>query len=350
MKFVIISKDRACQADALIRSMRRFENLSRPEIYVIYGASTEVYARGYERLKLINQNVRRIQGSSAVKVINDNGNIRHQLKHIMDFMDDTTCLLTDDCIFFRNPDVCTNYIGRELKNNHNLYSFSYRLGLNTVVQDYIRNIEQPKIQHYKELDDSNTITYNYKHFHPETNYGLHFGWDGMCYETKVLKGIFKLNDISNYISNHHAIYPQQVENFKARQRDYEKKELMACNKHSSLICMNYNSTHPHAPFNSYPLEFLNDKFLNGYQINLDSIDFSNINSCHQNFKFDFEKINEEYLASDSVPEVVTFNGFGSVDFERVRRAIREIRRPSTDIVLDASNEPVDNDLGDDLDD
>lgn len=295
MKFIILSKDRAFQTDALIRSMRRFSNLASTNIYVLYNASSLEYQEGYNRLDTISQNNTRINGYNKVIFVRENDNLRQSLKSLMDYMDDTTCLLTDDCIFFKNPEVCTNYIGRELKNNPKLFSFSYRLGLNTVVQDYSRNTYQPRIQYFLELDGSETILYNYKHFHPETNYGLHFGWDGMCYTTALLRNIFK-KDISNLITNPHAIYPQQVENYMSRCRDGEKKELMGCNKHSSLICMNYNSTHPHANFNSYPLGILNEKFLSGQQLNLNSIDFSKVNSCHQNFRFNFEDIPSELLS------------------------------------------------------
>lgn len=285
MKFLIISKDRACQAHALINSIQKYidantKYLSNVQIFVVYKASSEAYLRGYEILQSISHNTLFLQEEDS---------LQQTLLQSMDYMDDVTCLLTDDCMFFRTPPSTIKEIEWVLHQS-DIFTFSYRLGLNTTVQNYEHNILQPSIQqHMLFINNNDLICYNYKDHHKETNYGLHFGWDGMCYNTSMLRELFDY-DLVGKASNPHAIYPQQLENYMSQLRDYEEKTNIACNISSSLICMNYNSTHPHANFNTVSLEYMNHAFLTGQQIDIDSINFYNVNSCHQNLPFSFKKV------------------------------------------------------------
>lgn len=256
---LILTRNRACQSRLLLESLKaNATGIFEP--YLLYKADSSEYQRAYNML--------------SQDIVGTNFLIEKDLlDEIYFFLENIAgshvAFFMDDCIFYRE----LRKTARELVDlfDDNTWSLSLRLGYNTTENNkkQIKPIQQ----------EDGFLKYNFKNHDATDNYGFTFSWDGHIYNTEKLLKFFDRNDFSN-TTNPDAILPQRIENFSTHNRDKIEEELVCCPKHSHVVCMNYNTTHPKANFNYYPIEELNQKYLTGKIIDYQTINFDEITGTH----------------------------------------------------------------------
>ena len=261
---LILSKNRASQLRLLLESLY-FNATGIFDPYVLWTANTSSFEAGYKKLISEFNNVRFARESYML----------HNIYNFLDFWkNEHFALFMDDCIFYKPLRLSPEEIKANIDDD--TWCLSLRLGLNTT-KDAKKDLE-PVHQ------DDNFIKYKFKEHDPYDSYGFCFSWDGVVYKTQDVLDLFNRDDFTN-TNNQWAILPQKIENFTSNNRDKIPKNMMSCLNHSCVVSMNYNSTHPAANFNGYPLDELNSHYLNGNIIDIKTFNFNDITSTHESRPF-----------------------------------------------------------------
>ena len=257
LNFVIFSKDRACQLDLLLRSIRQnCETI--PQLYnvnVLYNFSS-THEESYQ--ELINE-------YTKVNWIKE-FDFERQTKEL--FNNNKVCLLTDDTVFFKN----FRYIQTEPDE-----TFSFRLGYNTLVQDFHNNTIQPMLKPL-EYNGFNIIKWNPNDYPPYCNYGYPFSFDGHVYSGGSLFKILKDSSFKN---------TNEIVGILHSKRSFITK--IVANTHSSCVNVpanNLSGLTEAGKYHAYSTNELRDLYLSGKRIRLDSF-HKPILGCHQEFVFSF---------------------------------------------------------------
>lgn len=255
MNIVIFSKDRAAQLDLLIQSIYKF--VCNPNIFVIYKYSEEKYQTAYNILSNKYSNI----------ILIKEYELREELIDIIDELDRTTCLCTDDSVFFRElPKI--NYEQLLIDNNCN--SFSTRSGLNTLQQCHWKPIFQKPINNLS--TDHNFLKWKWSEHDYRTDYGRPMSIDGNIFLSSKLHKILKETNWDN------------PRNLDAIMHDDFGEHIMSFH-HSVLTCIPWNLVAPgnadnYGLFHKHHQSDINNNYLNGKTIQLDKLDFSNVYSSH----------------------------------------------------------------------
>lgn len=254
---LIFSKDRACQLDALLNSIDKYL----PKwfnIFILYKTSSDRYDIAYEELKLTY--------NKAV-FIKENNFYKDSMQIISDSKTNHLCFSTDDMVIFKNPDTLVEEILPKYKNT----TFSLRLGFNTSVQDCHKGLSQFPLNLY--VDKKNFIEWNSNNYPAIFNYGYPLAVDMHIFDKNCMTDI--LNEIEFKNSNELESKLQNYRNYIYNISSY---------KHSIAVNIPCNNISNYTLANnifSYSLESLNDAFLNGKRICIDSISKNKIVGCHQ---------------------------------------------------------------------
>lgn len=278
------TKNRASQCRLMLESINR----NAPGVFqpnILWKADPK-YVVGYE--KLMSEQWVKDMGTTFIEETD-------LIKQFYLFLANTKylALFMDDCIFYNKFPDDAEYLEWIL--NDQTWCVSLRLGFNTVIQDYITGEMQQELIQDRAMnkDEKQLFTYyNFKDYHPHKNYGFHFSWDGVIYRSKDILNIFAGTDFTQ-TSNQWAIAPQRIENYMMNRRDQVPYKFMACPQHSYVVCMNWNCTHPFAKTGvkfGGGMEEMQELYMNDYVVDLDSIDFSNVKSCHEELSFTYRKI------------------------------------------------------------
>ena len=141
--FIIFSKNRASQLDLLLRSIKKMikGNFS---ISVIFKYSNDNFLRGYEKLKILHENVDFLSEKE--------GKLKFQILNLVENSDSKyISLLVDDIVFINKFEII-----QILKPLKNLDTFSLRLGEN-IKWSYSNN----KIQNQPKFDLKNMRNHNF---------------------------------------------------------------------------------------------------------------------------------------------------------------------------------------------
>jgi hypothetical protein len=272
MKLLIPSLDRAPQLDLLLSSLQ--ENLAdynNLEITVLYQTSSGDFTKGYQKLQS--------ECPLSVKWVKET-NFEQQVKDFFRFSQ-YICLLTDDCIFYRPYEV-------SIKDTLDLITddvlcFSWRLGLNTTTQYYVTGQQQEHLSRlgYKcfDVDNNPFIKWNWKIRPQQRNYGYCFSLDGHIYFGNEIYELFKDLPFHN---------PRSLESKMVRpeMREGLQRKYMVAHRYGHIFVNTINCCQkekiPAGTIYSYPLEDLNNKYLNGYRIDLAGFDFDDsvTSGCH----------------------------------------------------------------------
>lgn len=267
INIIIFSKDRACQCDLTLTSLfKNGENLG-DNISVLYTGSDQSYFDGYNKLiKKWNGNVNFIKQS----------NFKDNLISLV-----STTLFPFNC-FFTDDDIVYRYVqdidtALSVLDNNQVCAFSLRIGNNTIIQDYHRNVPlpQPEITHY-----DNIHMWKWRLALPNTNYSYPLSVDGH---------ILKTEDISRLLNKFDYDNPNSFEG-RIQQFNNELSPLMASFNQSVIVNTPINRVQD-AYTNLAGVKYgvdsktLNDLWLQDYSINLEDIDFSNIYCSHQELPF-----------------------------------------------------------------
>lgn len=275
LQAIIISKDRACQLDALLQSIQRFTpNLFRIRVNFVY--SNKDYLEGYERLIRKHPDVdfwleRSLKNDFVDAIERSPSNI--------------FTIFTDDCLFFRPVQASAKDIQELFNFDRTLFCFSFRLGLNTVIQDYATGRLQPPLT--DTFSFRQFIGWDWRRRSPTDNYGYPIHMDGATYVRDDILPATKALDFSTFRSWEGTLAIDG-------RRQFEHQPLMASFENSVLVNIPTNGVQvPPIPCGTkYPISCneLNERFLAGEVIDFDRMDFREIRGAHQELELKFSNV------------------------------------------------------------
>lgn len=264
---IIFSKNRACQLNLLLDSLNNNAPLLFDKIHVLYKAESD-YDLGYEKLK------KRRTGINFHKETN----FRHDLFNLIDDEIEATTFMVDDAVVFkkilnRKIDIIKPVI-------EDFIIFSLRLGKNC-------NYSHPADLHYELGEhevDGEYMTFDYT-MQQNSDFGYPLSTDGHIFNTIIIKDLLNQIDFYN---------PNTLESFLQRfvVRNLIPK-IVKCFTESKLVSIPVNLVN-NTFKNRNGLEFgisekeLNDKYLGGEIIDLESLDFRDVNGPHKEIKYEFK--------------------------------------------------------------
>lgn len=267
INLIVWSKDRACQLDALLRSIEKYA----PGIfdpYIVYIASSKEYGMAYGQLQ--NEMMEKDQYCLLV----DEKNFYSDTMMGLEFNENPYCAFcTDDTLLFRD---CSTFKPSMLDD---IPIFSFRYGLNTIVQDYHTGRKQPPLRNFK--DEGDTIVWKWSDYIPTDNYGYPFGLDLHVYRSDLI--IKTLGNTQFNTSN-------QLETILFHRR-LQAPQLIRSFRYSAAVNVpvnNISGVTRSGETYSYTIEELNQQFLDGRRINIDKIVPTTIVGSHQELPLELE--------------------------------------------------------------
>lgn len=270
---IIFSKNRACQLDLLLRSMK--QNLPNfNQIFILYHATTPEFEVGYSLLKYKFNNCVFIQQAmfqqDTLELLNA---ISINSKYV--------CFFVDDNIIYRSSDIDYEFIDKVFS-IPDLTCFSMRLGTNTIIQDQYSNQYAifPENFLVGSINGVNVLLWNWKSITDCGNFGYPFSVDGHIYKTEDLIPLLD--------------YEFDTPNAFEGRFDKTKftTNIMACLENSILVNNPLNivgsSNNNAGWWYGHTLEKLNEKYLDNHQISLNSIMKRKIVAAHQEMEIEYE--------------------------------------------------------------
>lgn len=264
MNIIIFSKDRPCQLELFLRSVKKyFKEFSQYNFKVLYTYSDSNFEEGYKKLF-------KIHNDDNISYIKEGNKFKDSLLKIIDKEKDYSIFFVDDIIF---------------KNKFTLNSKQFKL---FTLDDNILTLS---------LRLHNNLTYCYPariHMNPpkfESN--MSFRWRGQPgdygYPMSLDGHFFRTKDILTFLKSLPYNNPNSLESYLSMYPLNRPK--MICFEESIIMNLPINKVQN---FNqnvhgNISAKFLNDKFLENYIIDLEPFDgFKNM-SCHQEVEIKFIK-------------------------------------------------------------
>lgn len=259
---IVWSRDRACQLDLLLRSIKKNADLFK--VSVLY-LSSDSHKKSYEKLISEHPDVTFMQES----------NFRLDTLSLVERCDKYVCFSTDDMVFYRESPYSIKMLEPFLPSYNSVFSF--RLGLNTIKQDIHNNTYQPALNNYSTIND-NIIGWQTRYYHPLYNYGYPIALD---------THIFPISSFLPIMKNCSWVNSNTLEG--AMQLSSYKYEFMFSFKESISVNIPVNNMSQFTisgQKHNYSTEYLHDMYMSGKKI---SLDFSKekIIGCHQELGFEF---------------------------------------------------------------
>lgn len=274
---LVLSKDRSCQLDLLLRSIQQnAPNLF--DITVIFTYSNENFYRAYHKLY-------RDEHPKVKFELEAEGTCNEDFYHWLDYnTHPLTAFFTDDCIFYRKNEVNEQELVN-LFDMQNLWTFTYRLGDNITIQDYTRGnvTDRPRLM----VEKYNSLLWDYTSVKSDHSFGWPCGLDGYIWRTQDLRNLLEGEKLEHFT---------RLEGLMVRQ--FQKKKPRACMMaspfNSNVWVSQCNITHQmgHNTTREFniSLKELNDLFLEGYRIDLSQMDFNEYPKCtHGEKRFYYKK-------------------------------------------------------------
>lgn len=276
IKTFIPSKNRACQLHYLLETMSK----NAPGIFdctIVYTAGDDQSQwDAYELLKSRKDSF----GFPIKFFIQNKATLDYQLKNYLSAnKDDLFNLMTDDTVVHTKITKDDEQLIRSVMNRDDIFTYSLRLGLNTVIQDYWSRRPQHPLIKYEDHD--NYLSWHFEDYSPNENYGYPFSCDGTVYWC---------NDVLELLNFQFKNLRDLEGNLSLRRHEFSKNK-MAAFRYSKCINSSNNAVTDNAvPAGLiYPIlaEKMNDEYLAGNVLAAPELDV--INSCHIEFPFFFRK-------------------------------------------------------------
>jgi len=271
--FIVLSYNRPCQLDAAISSMKKFfVNWQNHNIVVLYRSTNDKFKQGYELVK---------QRHNDLIYVEEN-NFRINMDFILNtYKTDYLVMMCDDDIWkepFNTEDHDFQFF--DLNKDKGICCFSLRM--------------HPRIS--KCYTAGNIDTHPPKQFLHEnpyvwqwTNEELKGDWN---YPNSVDCHIFVYDDMYNLLMRRDIVSVSHIEVIISQLAPRSMKPFMACSNKSAIfniplnavqeICRNINM--------GITIDYLNEKYLEGYIIDIDNyVGFDNI-SPHQELPITLKRI------------------------------------------------------------
>ena len=271
---IVFSKNRACQLDLLLSSIEKnFQDTD--EIFVIYKHTDDLFQKAYDLL------VEKFSKNKQIKFVLESDFQEDTIRACSEAKNNYLAFFVDDDIVYRDVSINKLLDGAFTEN---MSCISLRLGDNTVVQDCYTGQPCiiPDIHNVIEKDGGVLFVWNWislggRH----TNFGYPFSVDGHVYPKE---------DIIPIIQQYEYDTPNA---FEGRFDKNWLKPDMCCLKTSSVVNTPLNlvgsSQNRAGEQFGISLEELNNKYVEGFIISLEDMDFSNITGCHQELPITFKR-------------------------------------------------------------
>jgi len=290
INLTVFSKDRASQLNLLLESIR----VNAPQLFhhidIIYTHTDSSYRKGYEIL----QNEAILPNVTWIKETNFREQVLESM-HMLPY----TCQLVDDAIIYRKVDNAEIPKIYEALENPDALSFLLGVGKN-VTYCYTANCPAP---HPPFIEQDGYTTWNWREAQGRSEFRCPFMVVGNVYKTdtwfKYLDGIDPNEDYNlgggkvakcgNMANPNHLEACLQL-SYQYSQRSAEVTEnKLAIWEESCVVVhpMNLVQTVSSNRTCGIGVQELNQRYLEGKRIDLESFDFSNVNSLHMEFDYKF---------------------------------------------------------------
>lgn len=286
---VILSKDRACQLDLLIKSLsKNCKNLF--DIKVIYESSSNSFRAGYDKLKEDIYYRNRFGLDFPIRWYErTKSNLSEDILALLNNSRDLTCIFNDENVVYSGLPSYRSILN--LFRQEPISSLSLRLGDNTVIQNPYSPeryfIDKP--EKFTVINDS-FVGWDASSVEPFTNFGMPFSHNGHIYTTKLIDYVLSATEIKNIeefeLSCNQSLYSG---NFNSMIPPF-----MTCFKKSVLV---NNSATAISDDEDFEQRFdtsifsINERYLHGCEIDYDFFNFSNISKPFQNHITRFRREN-----------------------------------------------------------
>jgi len=256
LNIILFSRDRACQLELLLRSMKfYFKEFSEQKINVLYTYSNDFFKAGYEKLFSIHND-------KNIKYIKETQTFKNHVLLLLDHDNPYTVFFVDD-IVFKNPFTLDCKQFNLFKLNDEILTLSLRL------HPYLTYCYSARVRMNSPNFDSNLL---FKWYGLAGDYGYPMSLDGHFFRTKEIAAISKVLTFNNPNSFESILSSYPINRLK-----------MICFEESIIVnnpinkVQNFNNNF----HGNISAQFLNEKFLEGNIIDL--YDFKGIKniSCHQ---------------------------------------------------------------------
>lgn len=267
INLIIWSKDRACQLHLLLESINKHCPFFDP--HILYTYSNEEYGEGYRQL------IENPPYDRGVFLSEDNF-----VEDTMNFVDNPAyehvCFSTDDTVIYRKSLIDFDTLKCLFLPKLDNQVFTFRMGLNTIVQDCHRQTLQQPLHNPTKTNPC--VMWNIKKYHPLSNYGYPLALDMHVftknYATNLVKKCMPWNNTNSLESN-----MQKYRNDIDFMTSFEKSIAI------NIPANNMSTVTRHGEQYGYSNKYLNDCYLSGQRISLDEIERENIVGCHQEVRF-----------------------------------------------------------------
>ena len=294
----VTSKNRPTQLRLLLESLSR----NCPELFnvsVLHFSSEACYKEGYEKVQSENllENIEWTEERTKWPHIERSDGVFTE--QFYEFLNANRgghfALMVDDNVFFRKTSISSDDVINLL--DEETFSFSFRLGKNTSIQNHLDNQEQLPLNIEQEIGDFIKWDWH-KYDNAFTDYAFPFSWDGVVYKTDDILDILDKSDLDNDERIHHSWkrfpLPHRLESFmgtlsNARHGLFAKRKFLCAPSHSHVVGMDYNKVIdvPNRGGHSFRADEkeLCEAYLRGWCIDYDSMNFKNVKSAHDEIPF-----------------------------------------------------------------
>lgn len=269
---VIVSKDRAAQAELCLVSLIKNANWLFDKVTLLYVSSTLEFEKGYHLLHKRMVGVYEPYWLEFRKEMSFKEDILETV-NVKEY--DYTCFLTDDLIIYRKTKVTINEIETAME-TPNVGCITLRLGNNTVIQDQYNGQKCTMPQSVGFIENTPFVYWNWKEIPRFTNFAYPLSVDGHIFKTPYIVDVMKNTDFFN---------PNSLEG--NWQKHVESCPKLMCSLPNSIIVNTpLNRVQDTAPNKAgewfgMSAKDMNTKYLNNLVIDLNNIDFSGVRGCHQ---------------------------------------------------------------------
>lgn len=261
INLIIFSKDRSCQLELLIRSMKRFfREFEHIPINILYTYSDKDYKLGYDKLFNLHKD-------DNIFYIKEN-NFREQTLDLIKISNPYTIFFVDDNIFKESFSIDDDKFKLFTK-NLDILTLSLRLHPRL---NYCYPIDSPMTQ----PKFNSNLMYNWRREHGDFGYPMSL--DGHFFRTielKIVSNSLMFNNPNSYESN------LSLNPLSGNKIICYEKSIIFNNPVNKVQSYNRNK------FGNISAKYLNDNFLNNKIIKLENYYSIENSSCHQEFDIEF---------------------------------------------------------------
>lgn len=278
---IIFSKDRASQLHLLLQSLQKNSNGLFKDLSVIYTASTDQFAEGYDKLRKHFYDTKGLDFVSESQYGGFRSCLLNEVKVVQGNGNEHLCFFTDDDIFYRKLEKVNK---RNLlfavenalaKNETDALCYSLRLGSNVFIQDqYTRetNTNLPCVI------QNQTIGWNWASMARNDNFTYPMSVDGHIFRADKIRGFLPFLNFDN---------PNSLEAEMGNNcHEFVKYPTMLSNYVSLIVNTPLNRVqstceNKAGEFHGVSPEQLNEWYLKDVILNLDDVDNVEVIGCHQ---------------------------------------------------------------------